>query len=1305
MTKERRAFHRHTTDIPAELKRGTGEAWPCQIVNFCSEGALLISAGHRPFRDPAVPTGIEPDQSLTLHFSIGEDRGDGHFAMPVRIVHVNRRKAGIAFSRLDPTLRQRLLDYSARLRSREAAATSSSVPACHSPADLPAVHAALQTVVQRHFPAIHREILQQCEYGLKARVTAASSDTESSIAYTDQTLFTRHAKDLLDLLGIRTQALVEAYEIAPRPTRHAELNLSSDLRLVEDAEFEAWLAVSELVHNLETELRGPLVALQRVFLGISGGTVVDVPFSPEAVGGLFQDLPERVDLSGKGRSLFFNTTGRVLANRLEPFYRDLIDNLEVQGYASATAHVSPVRETSSGHRLGVACGTGVIADIEGALELLQQQPGHTWSNAHAIRQQVMQLLRRLRPRPGDAVDHAAAEKRLEVAEHLLQSMFEDPATPTATNSWLEPLKPLLFQAAAQQPAFHREDSHPLTRIVGQLEHLGTLVGRGAEAWERETRGRIDGLVAGLLKGGLPRTQDVERVSGVLSVMEARAQADYQHNVARVVAACEGEARIHAARDEVRHELERQFGNRPLPKALVDVITNGWQALLQLTHIRHGAQSDKWATHWKTLEDLESMLAEPPGHDGARMERARALLKAVDEGLAYAASDPYQKARLIRSLSRQLIEPCEGDRAEPATRTTLALPRRRGHGTDDPITLDESAPPAGLGATEWRALLRTAAKLPRGSQLRIRDGNDVEQLRRIAWVDERRQRHVLVTARGFKSETLPWQQLALKLHAGQASVEEAAGRTLMDRAAERVLREMEEGLASTAWQDPMTGLYNRRQVLAAVDRSITATRCSEVRPALLMVDLDQFKLINNAYGFEAGDQVLIRVGTLLREQFQDPAVVARLAADEFAVLLPDTQEATALAAAEDLRQRIQEIPVAGESTHLRLEASVGVVFLTALHSGADNALSAAEMACAAAKQSGRNQVAVYRETDELIAKRASSMQSIVQLHEALDDDRIRLRCQRIAPLLTDGDKRGHYEVLLGVVGPDGAEVPLAPFISAAENFNRMAIVDQAVVRRSLAWMAQHPVAMESIGGFAINLSGDSINDPELVEFIAQAFQETGADPTKVCFEVTESLAIASLDRATEMIHRIKKLGCRFALDDFGSGMASYSYLKTLPVDLVKIDGTFVKDLAHSESDYAVVKSINEISHFLGKETIAEYVENDAIVERLRRIGVDYAQGFGIERPRYLADLAEDLAHDDSERTPVQPDLPEPVSDAVIEGPPEERPDASPGQSNRDRSRSVVGASTTPRSVTMASISAAGVTSKTGFQADTPGAPTR
>ncbi len=1106
---------------------------------------------------------------------------------------------------------------------------------------------------------MHREILQEYEKELIARAAVATAGRESAACERDLALLEQTRSALLETMSARTHELVQALgrprEAAPR----AQSAGAGELQLMEDGDLESWLAFSDLIHTLETQLRGPLAALRRECRRVAWDGAAGIPFSPEAIGGLLHDLPEQAGIGVEGRPQFLKVASRVLAARLEPFYRDLADTLKKLSDAVPVRQTPPPARPASAQGEKAADTLIAPSEVAEALAALQRQfqASQSWPRHAAIRERISQLLDQGAPDAGTRALGAQVEERLGLAERLLQSMFDDPAIADTANSWLEKLQLMLFQAAVRHPAFHREGSHPVARIASQLEHLGMLVGRGTEARDLATRERVDKLIAGLLSRGLPEAQDLQRVSQVLSVMEGREAADYQQNVARLVAACEGESRIRVAQEQVEEELGRRFGGRPLPRLLVELINGGWGALLQLTHIRKGPGSVELAARWKVLDDLEELLGNAGERPASRPTEARKLLEAIEEGLAYASFDPYQRGQLGRSLSRRLIEGADGDGSDRPAQAELKLPGLRDRHRGAPSQADESPrPPPGLSQSAWQSLLDRVAALRTGVNLVARGADGARQLQSIAWIDDERKRHVLVNNRGLRAETLSPHEIARKLHAGTLSIEYPVGTPLVDRAAESVLHEMEERLSADAWREPMTGLYNRRYLINAIGKAIQSSRTGSKHPALIMVDLDQFKLINDGYGIEAGDEVLRALGTLMEDHFEAPAVVSRLAGDEFAVLLDDAEVASVVATVEALRGRIQGIPVAWKKSHLRVEASIGVAVIHPYYEEAGQVLSAAEAACAAAKESGRNQVAVYREDDSLVTRRKSWMQSIVQLHEALDGDRIRLRCQRIAPLFTDGDKRGHYEVLLGVVGPDGAEVPLGPFISAAENFNRMAIVDQTVVRRSLAWMAQHPAAMESIGGFAINLSGDSINDPELVEFIAQAFQETGADPTKVCFEVTESLAIASLDRATEMIHRIKKLGCRFALDDFGSGMASYSYLKTLPVDLVKIDGTFIRDLANSESDYAVVKSINEISHFLGKETIAEYVENDAIVERLRRIGVDYAQGFGIERPRYLADLAEDLGPGGSARQADQAALPEAGNDAAVDSTPQQRPAA-------------------------------------------------
>ncbi|NNM52642.1 MAG: EAL domain-containing protein [Pseudomonadales bacterium] len=246
--------------------------------------------------------------------------------------------------------------------------------------------------------------------------------------------------------------------------------------------------------------------------------------------------------------------------------------------------------------------------------------------------------------------------------------------------------------------------------------------------------------------------------------------------------------------------------------------------------------------------------------------------------------------------------------------------------------------------------------------------------------------------------------------------------------------------------------------------------------------------------------------------------------------------------------------------------------------------------------------------------------VSRLNQALDEGRLELRCQMIAPLSAEAELDGlHYEILLSMQNDDGSLISPGEFMQAAERYNRMQAVDRWVIENVLRWMAVNPEKLAMLGGFSINLSGHSLNDEGLMEFIFQQFSQYDVQRSKLCFEVTETTAIANLADAADFIREMKRIGCKFALDDFGAGMSSYAYLKNLPVDFIKIDGSFIKNLDKDKADYAMVKSIHEMAKLLGKATIAEYVENQAILECLREIGVDFVQGYEIEKPRLLSGL--------------------------------------------------------------------------------------
>jgi EAL domain-containing protein (putative c-di-GMP-specific phosphodiesterase class I) len=367
-----------------------------------------------------------------------------------------------------------------------------------------------------------------------------------------------------------------------------------------------------------------------------------------------------------------------------------------------------------------------------------------------------------------------------------------------------------------------------------------------------------------------------------------------------------------------------------------------------------------------------------------------------------------------------------------------------------------------------------------------------------------------------------------------------------------------------------------------------------------------------------------VGTQLNEHLKGKSArVARLGGDEFGVLIENVANEDAREISQQLIALVRNQRFDWEGRHYSLSASLGLVFIDEGVETVDAAMRSADEACYAAKDAGRNRVQEFELGDARMTRRRGIMEWVAQLDKALDDDRLVLNCQRIVPILNGTAAAGraaeHYEILLTMEDELGDLMPPAEFILAAETYNRVTAVDRWVVEKVLRWMAEHRRQLDSFGGFAINVSGHSINDETFADFVLEQFSRTQAPTSKVCFEITETAAIANLDNARDFMNRMKIIGCRFSLDDFGTGLSSYSYLRNLPVDFVKIDGVFVKELANNAGDYAVVRSINEIGHYLGKKTIAEYVENNAILNQLKEIGVDYAQGWGIERPCRLEEL--------------------------------------------------------------------------------------
>ncbi|MCU7842710.1 MAG: EAL domain-containing protein [Candidatus Thiodiazotropha sp. (ex Monitilora ramsayi)] len=420
----------------------------------------------------------------------------------------------------------------------------------------------------------------------------------------------------------------------------------------------------------------------------------------------------------------------------------------------------------------------------------------------------------------------------------------------------------------------------------------------------------------------------------------------------------------------------------------------------------------------------------------------------------------------------------------------------------------------------------------------------------------------------------------------------------------------------SWQathDALTGLINRLEFENRLKDALERSRSDLADHVLMYLDLDQFKVVNDTCGHIAGDELLKQISHLLNQTARRNDTVARLGGDEFAILLEYCPTERALSLAEDVRNAIRDFRFTWDDKPFALGVSIGVVSFNASFNGLTQILSAADSACYAAKDAGRNRVHLYAEDDKAIEQRFGEMQWVSRLRQALDNDDFVLFGQRIIPLNDRLVENDHIEILLRLKGADEEMIMPGAFIPAAERYGMMIDLDRMVIKKTLAWLQESHYT----GLVSINLSAQSMTDPHFLDEVFTMLCSTLTHPGQLLFEVTETAAITHLQKAQTFIEHIRELGCRFALDDFGSGMSSFGYLKHLPVDHLKIDGSFIEDIVDDSINYAMVKAIQDVATSMKIKTVAEYVENDQILEHLKMIGIDYGQGHGIEHPRPLA----------------------------------------------------------------------------------------
>jgi len=449
---------------------------------------------------------------------------------------------------------------------------------------------------------------------------------------------------------------------------------------------------------------------------------------------------------------------------------------------------------------------------------------------------------------------------------------------------------------------------------------------------------------------------------------------------------------------------------------------------------------------------------------------------------------------------------------------------------------------------------------------------------------------------------------------------------IDRA-ERELKELKLGqeyamkLAYHASHDQLTNLVNRPEFENRLKRALQEVTTQGRQHVVMYLDLDQFKIVNDTCGHAAGDQLLRQVGALLKQKIREGDSLARLGGDEFGVLLENCPMHEAIRIADELRQCIADFRFVSETRSFNIGASIGVIHVADETLNLTDVLGAADAACYMAKEKGRNRVQFYRPHDSEVFLRRGEMEWVSRLQRALQGGRFALYAQEIISIEDQAPRGAHFELLMRMLDEHDNIIPPMAFIPAAERYSMMPLIDQWVVQNAFAKISS---LGPKCGTYAINISGTSIGDERFLEFVREQLKRYVMPLRTICFEITETAAIANFDKAARFFGELKALGCLFSLDDFGAGMSSFGYLKHLPVDFIKIDGSFVKDVADDAVDFTMVRAINDVGHAMGKKTIGEFVNGEAGLAALRRIGVDFAQGHWISPPSpFLSPVAAKL----------------------------------------------------------------------------------
>jgi diguanylate cyclase (GGDEF)-like protein len=793
---------------------------------------------------------------------------------------------------------------------------------------------------------------------------------------------------------------------------------------------------------------------------------------------------------------------------------------------------------------------------------------------------------------------SADRSKLDVYDQLFQALSHELDHTPNIKSYLESIKLPLMALTLQDPDFLDSESHPARNLLNQLFSLESAVDQNKAIKNTQIKQVLDQLVSRIGQGSIINPAIFAEANEELKEISLPVAKSRELNVRRVIEIHEGKQKLEQARQKIQRVIDNRLANQSVPNVILLLLDSGWQHLLVITELN---DDDNAARH-KYLEVLDDLLTWYADLEQLPEEQTSVIemeLEFIDSKLSSVCTNAFVHSKIMGELSATLLGTGTPRVRMPFEKTFVQAKAKE---TTQEFISDS-----------W---LLQVDQLEIGDWFTSSLEKNIFEPLSLIWIGETPPIYVFVNRDGYKKQELTRNALAELLESGVVTQIENLDEPLMNRATTNMLQQMQEKLIHSVSHDPVTNLPNRKRFINLLREQLSSQNTALV---LGFLEIEDFRVITNVCGLIGGDQLLLQVAQSVSHKLGNDGLVSRLGDKSFGFLLKNTSSDEGQETAKNIRDLINKTNFVWDDKSYTISVSIGLVPVVAGIYNAEELLQKADSVNISAKRSGHNRIRMFEENDESLKTQTDIHEWAGRIDRIFSENRLFARCQMIAPIDPEKNSHSHYEILLGVIDEVGKIIVPDKFIPAVERCQRMPEIDRWIVEHVFEWIMENRASFDKIGGFAINLSGQSLNSEEFLNFLKDRLSIQDVPPEKITFEVTESVAAGSLAFTKRFIKEIKQFGCKFSLDDFGTGYSSYSYLKSLDVDYLKIDGSFIKDIANSQTDQVMVNSMNEIAHSLELETIAEYVENMNIHAILKEIGVDYAQGYGIHKPMPLTEL--------------------------------------------------------------------------------------